>query len=59
VEVHGTSVECDVAGPMEPLLQALTAAGVHHLTTREPSLEELFVSHYGAEDTAAPAEHDH
>jgi ABC-2 type transport system ATP-binding protein len=48
VEVDGTSVECDVAGPMEPLLRTLTAVGVHHLTTREPSLEELFVSHYGA-----------
>ena len=59
VEVHGTSVECDVAGPMEPLLSALTAAGVHHLTTREPSLEELFVSRYGAGDTATAAGHEH
>jgi hypothetical protein len=24
------------------------AVGVRHLTTREPSLEELFVAHYGA-----------
>jgi ABC-2 type transport system ATP-binding protein len=54
VEVAGTSVECDVAGPMEPLLRALTAAGVDHLTTREPSLEELFVSHYGGEGAGTP-----
>jgi ABC-2 type transport system ATP-binding protein len=54
VEVAGTSVECDVAGPMEPLLRALTVAGVDHLTTREPSLEELFVSHYGDEAAADP-----
>jgi ABC-2 type transport system ATP-binding protein len=49
-----TIVECDVSGSMEPLLRALTTAGVRHMTTREPSLEELFVSHYGpTADTAA------
>jgi hypothetical protein len=30
------------------LLRVLADAGVRHMTTREPSLEELFVSHYGA-----------
>jgi len=45
--VDGTSLECDVTGSMETLLRALTEVGVVHLTTREPSLEELFVSHYG------------
>jgi ABC-2 type transport system ATP-binding protein len=47
VSVDGHSIECDVAGSMEPLLRVLTDAGVHRLTTREPSLEELFVAHYG------------
>jgi ABC-2 type transport system ATP-binding protein len=47
VVVHGNSIECDVSGPMEPLLQALVEVGVQHMTTREPSLEELFVAHYG------------
>jgi len=47
VVVDGRTIECDVSGPMEPLLRALVGAGVVHLTTREPSLEELFVSHYG------------
>jgi len=47
VVVEGQTVECDVAGSMEPLMRALAAAGVTHITTREPSLEELFVSHYG------------
>jgi ABC-2 type transport system ATP-binding protein len=47
VVVDGTTVECDVAGSMEPLLRVLGDAGVDHMTTREPSLEELFVSHYG------------
>jgi ABC-2 type transport system ATP-binding protein len=48
VVVEGQTVECDVAGSMEALLRVLADAGVRHMTTREPSLEELFVSHYGA-----------
>jgi ABC-2 type transport system ATP-binding protein len=47
VVVDGTTLECDVAGPMDRLLAALSAVGVRHLTTRTPSLEELFVAHYG------------
>ena len=47
VVVDGHTVECDVTGSMEPLLPALADAGVAHMTTREPSLEELFMSHYG------------
>jgi ABC-2 type transport system ATP-binding protein len=47
VQVDGHTLDCDVSGSMEPLLQALVAVGVHHMTTREPSLEELFMSHYG------------
>ncbi len=50
VVVDGKSVECDVAGSMQPLILALAAAGVAHMTTREVSLEELFLSHYGGED---------
>lgn len=47
VVVDGQTVECDVTGSIQPLLRALTDAGIDHLTTREPSLEELFLSHYG------------
>ena len=47
VVVDGATIECDVTGSMQPLLRALADAGVHRLTTREPSLEELFISHYG------------
>ena len=36
------------ARPVEPLLQVLATAGVHELLSREPSLEELFLAHYGA-----------
>jgi ABC-2 type transport system ATP-binding protein len=47
VVVDGTAVECDVVGTMEPLLAALAEVGVTRMTTREPSLEELFVARYG------------
>jgi ABC-2 type transport system ATP-binding protein len=47
VLVEDHVVECDVSGPMGPLLQALTEAGLERLMTREPSLEELFVARYG------------
>ena len=47
VAVAGHVVECDVSGPIGPLLAALEAVGVEHLTTRTPSLEELFVARYG------------
>jgi polyether ionophore transport system ATP-binding protein len=53
VVVDGRSVECDVKGPMGPLLSALAAAGIEHMTTREPSLEELFMTHYGDGRAAA------
>jgi ABC-2 type transport system ATP-binding protein len=53
VEVDGQRLRCQVVGSMEPLLTVLSAAGVRHLVSREPSLEELFLAHYGA-DGAAP-----
>ena len=46
VVVDGQTIECDVTGSMTALVRALAAAGVKNLTTREPSLEEVFVSHY-------------
>ncbi len=53
VVADGHVVRCQVHGTVEPLLKALSAAGVHELLSREPSLEELFLSHYGAEEKAA------
>ncbi len=47
VVVDGHTLECDVAGSMEPLTRVLAEVGIHRLTTRERSLEELFVAHYG------------
>jgi ABC-2 type transport system ATP-binding protein len=48
VEVEGNRIRCQVTGSIEPVLRVLTDAGVRHLTSREPSLEELFLAHYGA-----------
>ena len=53
VAVEGNHLRCQVSGSVEPLLGVLAAAGVHQLLSREPSLEELFLAHYG-EAGAAP-----
>jgi len=47
VDVVGGSLTCQVSGSVEPLLKVLAGAGVRTLLSREPSLEELFISHYG------------
>jgi len=55
VQVDGRRLRCQVSGSIEPLLAALTAAGVRHLVSREPSLEELFLAHYGSSSGATPS----
>jgi ABC-2 type transport system ATP-binding protein len=47
VQLDGSRLRCQVTGSVEPLLRVLADAGVHHLVSREPSLEELFLAHYG------------
>ena len=47
--VDGNRLRCQVSGSIAPLLAELTAAGVRRLVSREPSLEELFLAHYGTE----------
>jgi ABC-2 type transport system ATP-binding protein len=47
VEVQGATLRCQVRGAMGPLLEALAHSGVRELLSREPSLEELFLAHYG------------
>ena len=54
VQVTDHVVRCQVTGSMEPLLKAVAGAGVHELLSREPSLEELFLVHYG-DDMRSPA----
>ena len=47
VEVEGRVVRCQVHGSVAPLLKVLASSSVHELLSREPSLEELFLAHYG------------
>jgi ABC-2 type transport system ATP-binding protein len=54
VVVNGRVVRCQVHGAVEPLLKVLANSGVHELLSREPSLEELFLAHYGATSETAP-----
>ena len=54
VVVEGRVVRCQVNGSVEPLLKVLANSGVHELLSREPSLEELFLAHYGV--SSAPEE---
>ncbi|HVV36403.1 MAG TPA: ABC transporter ATP-binding protein [Acidimicrobiales bacterium] len=49
VSVDGKSVRCQIAGPIQPLLDALDGHQVVSMFSREPSLEELFLAHYGRE----------
>ena len=53
--VQGHDVRCQVVGSVEPLLGVLAASGVHQLLSREPSLEELFLAHYGEDGVREPS----
>jgi polyether ionophore transport system ATP-binding protein len=50
VESNGSQLRCQVQGSVQPLLEVLARSGVSKLLSREPSLEELFVAHYGSAD---------
>jgi ABC-2 type transport system ATP-binding protein len=47
VQVAGHHLTCQVRGPVDDLLTVLAAAHSETLLSREPSLEELFLSIYG------------
>jgi ABC-2 type transport system ATP-binding protein len=47
VQIDDHVLRCQVTGSMDPLLKAVAGTGVHELLSREPSLEELFLVHYG------------
>ncbi len=53
VSVQGSQLRCQIRGSIEPLLRVLANSGVTGLLSREPSLEELFLSHYGSPETGA------
>jgi ABC-2 type transport system ATP-binding protein len=50
--VAGRHVHLQVQGSIGPLVEALAGTGVHELLSREPSLEELFLAHYGPDGAA-------
>jgi ABC-2 type transport system ATP-binding protein len=52
VDVAGARVRLQVRGPIGPLLKVLAACRVTELLSREPSLEELFLAHYGGDGMA-------
>ena len=56
VVVAGRRVSAQVEpSGLAPLMQALTAAGLITLTSQPPTLEELFLRHYGAATTGEPS----
>ena len=56
VRVDGARLSCQVdAEALDPVLAALAAAGVTSLLTQPPTLEQLFLQHYGAAVAAGPA----
>ena len=58
VVVDGRRVRLQVQGSIEPLLTALAGTGIRELLSREPSLEELFLAHYGSRSAVpVPAQH--
>ncbi len=50
VTVTGQHLACQVTGPIDELLVVLAAARPRTLLSREPSLEELFLQHYGSDE---------
>jgi ABC-2 type transport system ATP-binding protein len=54
VRVDGQTVHLEMTGPVDPLIKALATSHVVELRSREPSLEELFLSLYGANRKALP-----
>ncbi len=53
--VQDTRIRCQVdTEHLAPLLTALTALGLRGLTTRPPTLEELFLRHYATPDDPDP-----
>ena len=48
-EIVGNRLRCHVTGSIQPLLAVLARSPVRELLSAEPSLEELFLSHYGTD----------
>jgi ABC-2 type transport system ATP-binding protein len=50
VKVSGNTLTCTVSGTFEPLLKALEGASLTNLVSHEPSLEEIFLTYYRADE---------
>jgi ABC-2 type transport system ATP-binding protein len=50
--IDGRHIHLEVQGSIEPLVDAMAGTGVRELLSREPSLEELFLAHYGPDGNA-------
>jgi ABC-2 type transport system ATP-binding protein len=56
LQLDGTRVRCQVDNTqLDEVLRHLSAAGVRSLTSQPPTLEELFLRHYQADEAAAAA----
>jgi ABC-2 type transport system ATP-binding protein len=56
LQVDGTRVQLQVdTAQLDAVLRRLTAAGVRSLVSQPPTLEDLFLRHYQAEQVATPA----
>jgi ABC-2 type transport system ATP-binding protein len=53
-KADGNTLRLEVAGSIDPLLKELGRHRVKELLSREPSLEELFLSLYGDQATQSP-----
>jgi polyether ionophore transport system ATP-binding protein len=53
IQVDAHRLRCHVSGSIQPLLSVLASSGVRDLLSSQPSLEELFLSHYGAGESHA------
>jgi len=53
VRISGNQLSCQIRGPVDELLLVLAKARPKTLLSREPSLEELFLSLYGTDDITA------
>ena len=54
VQVLGHQLLCQIMGPIDPLISVLAAHHPKTLLSREPSLEELFLSLYGDKEIKVP-----
>ena len=59
IAVEGQVVRLQVQGSVEPLLKVLATSRVHELLSREPSLEELFLAHYGSSSAISESQPSH